>query len=45
MMKEENRTGYVYGKIELQIDVLEMLYSEMYLAMTCFCHMAKYISE
>ena len=45
MLKTENRTGYVYGKIELQIDVLEMLYAEIYLAMTFFCHMAKYISE
>ena len=45
MMKEENRTGYVYGKIELQIDVLEMLYSEMYLAMWQKKVMAKYISE
>ena len=45
MLKAKNRTGYVYGKIEFQIDVLEMLYSEMYLAMTFFCHMAKYISE
>ena len=45
MLKAENRTGYAYDKIELQIDVLEMLYSEMYLAMTFFCHMAKYISQ
>ena len=36
MLKAENITGYAYDKIELQIDVLEMLYSEIYLAMTFF---------
>ena len=29
MLKAENRTGYAYDKIHLQIDVLQMLYSEI----------------
>ena len=29
MLKAENRTGYAYDKIQLQIDVSQMLYSEI----------------